>query len=535
MQKGQLTGHYWDTAAAFELDQLDQLIDWLDQHYPLWPADSVDKLQEAAIELIGLSNNWPDQLKAIVGGKSVLIYGDYDADGVISSFILSFVVKQLGGSPQVYLPNRYSDGYGINLSSLKRLSNQLEFDTVITIDNGIQANQVIDYLKQQGKLVGVIDHHQAKAKPSADVVIHHTATCAAGLAFSLALVMYQQGLIDKSSYRQLLQLGAVAILADQMPLNAFNYQVVKAGLRSFNQDGVLNLGLSRLLAQANWRPPVSETTINYIIAPRLNAPGRLGSPRMAYQLLNVTNPIKADQLVDQIRQLNQQRQNLTKTYFDLFQQDDQVDQIKHLVCYHRPDIPEGITGLLASKIHQATGKIALVVAGQKQLKGSGRGPAGFNLTAYLRRFNHLLTSLGGHERACGFSLEINQLDKLKTALEQQVVETNNIRQVNLITPTRLILSRLVTTIEKRAPFGPKRARPVVLVQPELSQVSLQAMGQNGQHTKLRLNQGDPIEIVAFNVSPDKLSRLNRLRLITTPSINHYNGRQIPQLKLIDLI
>ncbi len=463
-----------------------------------------------------------------------LIYGDYDADGITSSYILATLLRHLSFPCQLFLPHRQNDGYGVNSKTLSRLKKAFYFDLLITIDNGVNDLPLLENLKKEGQGVAVIDHHSLKRQPShLDFFLHNTHTSAAGLALALAFYGYQKNIISRQVWLELLQLASIGVLADQMPLRGFNYVVAKLGLESLNREGPLNPGLTALLKQASWsKEYFDEYILNFIIIPRLNAAGRIGSANLALKLLSTRKENLLESLSREIERLNHQRQLSTEEYLNDYQ--NEVEQLGNFLLLYQEDIPEGIIGLIANQLSQKYRRPAVVITGKGELKGSVRSPAIFHLTQTLRHFDDLFLSLGGHQKAAGFSLKEDKLEALKHSLKNERVSLKmEEKNAHFISPS-LLEEKLVYLVNDYHPFGVARPRPFFFLD-EFQARKIYPLGQGGKHYKLFLKQEkNSPPFLIFNL-PSTFSPSTIQKLIFTPEINHFNHQQYPQFRIVDLL
>ncbi len=535
MVTGQIRRILWDITDTIRINTWQRLVTTLDQEFGIIKAEQVKEagdLLRLWEKYVGVDENLMMELVKLVKGRQVLIYGDYDADGIISSFMLKRLVAAAGGQAGVYLPDREKDGYGVNLTTLKQLQDQVNFEVLLTIDNGVTADKTLKMIKTKGKKIGIIDHHIKPPKTNVDdlgLVIHSTHTSAGGLMTGLVSWAYKKGLIDQSQWLELVQLGAVAVLADQMSLFGFNYGVVRLALESVRKKGFYNLGINALLKQAGYNKIVNEYTINFIIAPRINATGRIGKASLAFKLLGVRDFGSGVGLAAEIEKLNTKRQQITKEFLMLAE--DQIKKIGDFLVFYHPQVPEGILGLLASNLSQKYAKPALVVGGKEKLKGSGRSVGEFDLTNFLRGFEFLFESLGGHKKACGFSLTGKaKLEEVIRELEKVKIKINPARKIKYQIGMSLLNEQLPFEVEKYAPFGNDREKPVFLIN-KVEIANVYPMG-NGSHFKLQLKGAGLVDFVVFGVK-EKIKWEKIKGLIVTPSLNHYNGKVYPQFRIID--
>ncbi len=461
-----------------------------------------------------------------------LIYGDYDADGITSSYILATLLGHLSLPRQLFLPHRQNDGYGVNPRTISRLKKAFHFDLLITIDNGVNDLPLLESLKKEGQGVAVIDHHSLKKQPShLDFFLHNTHTSAAGLALALAFYGYQKNILNQRVWLELLQLASIGVLADQMPLKGFNYIVAKLGLESLNKEGPLNPGLTALLKQAGWtKEHFDEYVLNFIIIPRLNAAGRMESANLALKLLSTRNRDLLESLSREIEKLNHQRRLSTGEYLSDFQEE--IEELGEFILLYREDIPEGIIGLIANQLSQKFRRPAIVVTGKEELKGSVRSPATFHLTQTLRHFDDLFLSLGGHQKAAGFSLKKDKLEALKKSLKNEKIALKMEEKNAFFISPSLLEEKLVYLVDNYRPFGVDRPQPFFFLD-EFSIRSISPLGQGGKHYKIFFkHEKNSPPFLIFNLPPTITPETIR-KLIFTPEINYFNHQKYPQFRIVD--
>ncbi len=540
MPKGKLSQINWELETNPPLTTLESLTKKLDQLFqtPKEETSPTLKTLDSLLQKeIPLSSVKLKSFKAFLKSSSrLIIYGDYDADGITSSYLLASLVRQLQPQleVQIFLPHRQEDGYGINASTISKLQHRLSFDSLTTVDNGVNNLPLLRQLKESGLKVALIDHHSLKkhSLQFTDFFLHQTTTSAAGLVFALIFAFYKEGQLSDKLFSELLQIATIGVLADQMPLQGANFVLAKLGLNSFNTQGVLNQGIRYLLKQASWQKEyLDEYVLNYIIIPRLNASGRLGSANLALKLLSTRNSTQLESLSLEIEKLNRQRQTLTAEY--LKDEAQKPERLGNFLFLYQTDIPEGIIGLIAGQLSQKYQLPAIVVTGNEELKGSVRSPASFHLTETLRHFEELFLSLGGHQKAAGFSLQKKKLAELKEALKKEKFPLTLTKKVaHLISPT-LIQEKLVYLTNKYRPFGVDRPKPYFYLE-DIEAEKIQPLGQGNKHFKIFSKNNHSLPFIVFNL-PSHISPSSIKRCIFSAEINHFRQQEYPQLQIIDIL
>ncbi len=538
MLLGKLLNVNWDISRALKIKDEPELEKKIGQKYsritPVIEPGPNDLESSILSDLKFNTDKFQAFQELIKSCRKVLIYGDYDVDGITSSYILSILVKALGSEVKVFLPQRQRDGYGINNQTLSRLEAEANFDLVLAVDNGISATQVVPILSQKGLKVGVIDHHLLPdVKINPDFLFHSTSTSATGLVTALALFFHKAGLLSTEKWQEIIQLGAIGVVADQMPLVGYNYLLVKMGLESLNQKGIYNQGLKYLLRQAGWQNRrLDEYSFNFIIAPRLNASGRMASANLSLKLLASNEVYQLSRLSLELEQLNRQRQTLTAKF--LSQSQEKAQRLGDFIFFYDSHIPEGLLGLIAGQLSQKNQLPALVLTGQKELKGSGRSLADFNLTEFLRQNKNVFSSLGGHSKAAGFSLASSQLPQLKKYLAGQRLKLTFQRLVDYQVRTEILDNQLAFTVDRFGPFGNGRPRPVFYLD-AFQAKQIIPLGQKKEHFKLII--GDRNQQLVFLVFrlPAKIKPEQIRKVIFTPEINWFRGLAKPQFRIVDIL
>ncbi len=465
--------------------------------------------------------------------EKIIVYGDYDADGICATAILWEALYSLSFDALPYIPERVSEGYGLRAESVGVLKEKYpNLGLVITVDNGITANVDIKAIGKLGIGVVVVDHHQlGQQLPLADLIIHTTDLCAAGIVWFVAREL---------GYRKsLLELVTIATIADQMPLVGVNRALVRAGLK--NLTNTKRLGLQCLLREAGIEGKTLGTyEVNYLIAPRINATGRMGQGIDSLRLLCTKDAKRANLLAKQINQINQQRQKVVEESLLLVKKEFS-NQNKVIIVsgqYH-----EGIVGLLAGKLTEEFGRPSIVFSvGESIAKASARSVKGVNIIAMIHQFDELLVGGGGHPMAAGFSLKRKHLElftqKFTEYLNREVTDEMLGKKlvVDMILPGELVTQKLAVEIARFEPFGMGNPTPLFLAKDVLV-VKASVVGSSGYHLKLVVKIGDQsVGAIAFNFSEVKAEELTgkKIDLVFSLEENIWNGKTSLQLKVKDI-
>ncbi|AND79590.1 single-stranded-DNA-specific exonuclease RecJ [Streptococcus pantholopis] len=481
--------------------------------------------------------------QAIEKGESILIYGDYDADGMTASSVLKEALEMLGGDVQVYLPNRFTDGYGPNQSVYKYFIEQEKVSLIITVDNGVAGHEALAYAKQQGIDVIVTDHHSIPDElPKAYAIIHpqhpkstypfkDLAGC--GVAFKLSCALLE------SVPAELLDLVAIGTIADMVSLTGENRIMVRLGLQILKSGERFGLQELLRLSQAD-SGQVNEETVAFKLAPQLNALGRLDDPNPAVALLTGFDEEEAEDLALMIYQKNEERKEIVETIFREALQ--MVDKSQPVQVLAKSGWHPGVLGIVAGRIVEELNQPAIVLNIEDGIaKGSARSVETVDIFQALTEHHNLFMAFGGHSGATGMTLEADKVQELAGALREYIaakaIDLSQKKALQL--DASLDLSALsletVTSLTRLAPFGMDNKKPVFHLT-DFSVKQARTMGQKSQHLKLKIAQGkEEFDLVAFNRGNllQEFQQAQNLELAVTLSINQWNGQTSLQLMLED--
>lgn len=476
--------------------------------------------------------------------EQIIIFGDYDADGISASAVLWQVMTAEGYQVLPFIPNRLKHGYGLSIKALKDLLNAHEnVNLIITVDNGIVAHEALNFLKKRKIDVIVTDHHQMDEQPlTALAVFHSTQVCGCAVAWFLARELStgkEQHLLE-----DLLALVAIATVTDLMPLLAVNRSLLIAGLKVLKQN--TNVGLKQLFLRAKLNATeVNAYTLGFQIGPRINAMGRLADGMDALRLLCTKDQNKAVTLSNLLNQTNEDRQNLT---LDLTKEADQsllkVDE-EAIIILSSAQYHEGIIGLMAGRMVEKFSKPSIVISiGPKTAKASARSLADFNITEFIRLFRQDLLELGGHPMAAGFALESNKVEKVVQAMRKKAKELLKGRnlektlELESVLPATMATFSTMKLINRFAPFGLANPRPIFLLKKTVFK-NYRLIGKESQHLKLVITVGtsnQEFEVLAWNkaelIQDIKIGA--NLDLAISLDLNSYRGINKLQFILHDL-
>jgi single-stranded-DNA-specific exonuclease len=449
--------------------------------------------------------------------EEVAVFTDYDADGVNSAAVLATGLNMVGIEPRIRLPNRFVDGYGLTPAIVEELA-AAGARVIVTADCGSTSHAAAELARERGVDLLVTDHHQCPTElPGAYALINPWRSdcgypcdylCGAGVAFKLVQALADACLPHgRAAMEPLLDLVAVATVADIMPLLNENRRLVLAGLNIMN--AFPRPGVRALIETSGLKPgDVDAAALGFRIAPRVNAAGRLDDPNLAYRLLMSNSYEEAFALVSEINRLNEERQALTRTYELLAHElvEAQFAAGEHGLVCGGDDWPGGIVGLVAGKLAQAYNRPTLVYRRTDGIvSGSGRSIPGFNLLGALQACDDLFDRYGGHQAAAGFSLPAERLDELVERFQETVRETlpperlAPILWIDGYLKPETICYEFARSLERLAPFGAGFQYPTFAAR-QLRLTESRQLGSEGQHWRARFRAFDcvPVEAVFFD-------------------------------------
>ncbi len=483
--------------------------------------------------------------RAIKKEERVVVYGDYDADGVCSMAILMTALKSLGAKVSPYLPHRVDDGYGLNLSVLEKLAS--EIDLLITVDCGVSNVGEIDWLGRRGIDVIVTDHHNLPDDlPGALAVLHPRHPqgrypfgylCGAGVAWKLAAAL----LADKEAEINLLDLAAVGTVADMVPLVGENRVIVALGLRVLKKSPRVGMRVLSAMVGAG-ADGVDEEVLSYRLVPVLNAAGRLEHAQPVLDLMLTNNKRQADDLVAKLQQYNRRRSMRSRQIQAEVESRITGDK-SPFVFVSDKSWEAGLVGLVAGRLSDKYAKMAVVVGGGNGYAvGSARAPAGVNVFQLIAGQEEHLLSFGGHAGAAGFSVAYDKVSVLRSSLVKAAAqigeETKCRKAADAVVVQDLLNWDTAEMLERFAPFGEGNRRPS-LISRDLELVEWRAVGKTGEHAKFLFRKGDePLEGIGFGLARQEWLRgARRGKLVDVLfhlDINEFRGRRTLQLRVLDV-
>ncbi|HEX5219945.1 MAG TPA: single-stranded-DNA-specific exonuclease RecJ [Verrucomicrobiae bacterium] len=499
-------------------------------------------------------------LKARELGESLVIFGDYDVDGVTSTTLLMEVLRRLGWRANAYLPHRMDEGYGLSQDGVENCLKKFPGSLLLAVDCGSTAVETIAWLNERGVEVIVLDHHQISSPPPAAVALvnpQRTAAsagqrdfkelCSVGLAFKLAHALVKRGReiglpgATEFDLRPLLDLVALGTIADLVPLVGENRILVCAGLERLNTTQRPGLVALKEVCQTSER--VGSYEVGFQLAPRLNASGRLETAEESLHLLMAESMEEATPLAQNLDARNRERQKIERSIAEeaagavraRFNPETDFVIVEGRLLWHI-----GVVGIVASRVLQEFYRPTIIIGGEgENWRGSGRSIAGFDLAVALRECGDLLVRHGGHAMAAGLTIHPDQLDAFRVRLNE--VARRSLKADDLQAPLRLdgevaladLTLDALAELDRLKPVG--QGNPLVqFYSRSLShQRPLQRMGNDKQHVKMWVTDGRAgHEAVWWNAGNGSLP-VGKFDLAFAPQVNDHNGRQSVQLKVLD--
>jgi single-stranded-DNA-specific exonuclease len=484
--------------------------------------------------------------------EKVLVYGDFDVDGITSTALLYKTLVDLGFRAVTYIPHRQEEGYGLHCQALTKAA-QAGIKVIITVDCGITASTEIEFARELGLDVIITDHHEPpEILPSAGAVLNPKVPdsgypfrelAGVGVAFKLAQALLQEFStpgVGLRNQRELLDLVALGTIADVVPLREENRILVYHGLKQMEKT--VHPGLEALRKECGLQnKPLKAGTVAFLMAPRLNAVGRLDSARPGLELLLTTNPERARELARQLSAENSQRQNMEKKILAEAIAQLPTGDLPRVIVLASEGWHHGVIGIVASRLVESYHRPVFIMGLEGELaKGSARGIPGYHVREHLHLQADLLTKYGGHRQAAGFTLarvNVGRLrERLNAAAEKLPAEVfqKNLN-IDYVLDSAMLCNSLQEELEQLAPFGFGNSGPVLAVR-QLSVSGLSQVGENGSHLKLRLGPAGNLEGIAFRQGSrlPELLLYSSLDLAFSLDINTYQGRQQLQLLVKDI-
>ena len=485
--------------------------------------------------------------RALLSSETIAIYGDYDADGITATALLVQGLSSLGGRAIPYIPHRLTEGYGLKKAALENLRQQ-GISLVITVDCGITSLPEVKKARRMGLDVIITDHHTPLPEiPPAFAIVNprlpnssypFSELTGAGVAFKLLQALFQS-IGREAQLEELLDLVALGTIADISPLLAENRYLVKEGLKLINATP--RLGLKEMITQAGLNiGSLDAESVSWVIAPRLNAAGRLEHAMTSYQLLMTDSPEEAYRLARWLEEKNAERQKLTNTTLARAREQVLAQGISPLLIASDKDYLIGIAGLVASRLTEEFYRPAIVIkTGDKVCSGSCRSIPEFNIIAALNQCRRLLSQFGGHSQAAGFTLPTKNLARLQESLRQLATDqlAGADLRPRLDIDAEVVLPALggdtFQITQQLAPFG--RGNPVpTFLSRRVEVIDCRTMGNGGEHLRLKLRQGRTMwDGVGFGLGNYRAEVVSPLDIVYNLEIDKWRGEERLRLNILD--
>lgn len=491
--------------------------------------------------------------KKLIEGKKIRIIGDYDIDGVCSTYILLKGFHRAAGNGQIdyEIPDRIRDGYGINESIIRQAAED-GIDTLVTCDNGIAALKEISIAKQLGMTVVVTDHHEVPVDaygqilPPADAVVDpkqdgetypYHEICGAVVAWKLINVIYEDLEIPEHEWMELLEFAAIATVGDVMKLQDENRLIVKYGLKKIGSTK--NTGLRMLVEKNNLDiNNLSAYHIGFVIGPCLNAGGRLKSAKVALRMLLEQDPDRVSGLADELKELNDVRKDMTaKGETEAIEQVERFYMSDKVLVVFLPECHESLAGIIAGRLREHFHKPSFVLTrGEQSAKGSGRSIEAYHMYQGLCEVADLLVKFGGHPMAAGLSIEESDIDEFRRRLNEnaKLTEDDFVPQIwiDVPMPFEYVNEKIVDELKGLEPFGQGNEKPL-FAQKSLTIRNVRVLGKNRNVVKMNLvtNTGHPFDGLLFadgDLFLEEQTGQNTIDMIYYPDVNEYNGTRTLQ-------
>jgi len=507
-------------------------------------------------------------LDAVREGKRICVYGDYDVDGVTGTAILLTCLKHLGAQVEFHVPHRLEEGYGLNSQTLSTLAER-GVQLVVTVDCGICSLEEVAHARSIGMQIIVTDHHEPKGElPNADALIHPRipigsngsttfypfgGLCGAGVAFKLAWALckkhcgsdkvtpvLREFLLDAIAY------AAMGTVADVVPLFGENRIFVRHGLHRLHQKP--SLGLQALLrcAKLDAKSCIDAVDVGFTLAPRINAAGRLGTARLAVELLTTLSPERAATLADFLERQNQQRQTLERRILTEARGLAEAEGDAPALILASADWHAGLLGIVASRLADQFARPVLMIAlptGEGLGQGSGRSVPGFRLHQALEDCTQDLMSHGGHAAAAGFRIQPSLIpifrERFFAVVSRQLGEKpmRATLKLDAEVPLSALTPGLLNGLQQMEPYGSGNPPPMLLAGPVQVAGEPRKVGHGERHLSFRIQQqGRDIKAIAFGMGdrlPELMSEKGLCCIAFTPRFNEWQGQRRVEVEVKD--
>jgi single-stranded-DNA-specific exonuclease len=493
-------------------------------------------------------------MQAIANEERIIVFGDYDVDGLTSTAILFHTLKRLNAKHSARLPNREKDGYGLNKNFIDEFE-KLEIKLIITVDCGVSCTKEISYAKEKGIETIITDHHTIPETPPTDAhaINHSTILTGAGVALKLAYALFIHNLGQEAAEKEiepLIELAALGTVADIGVAQGENRLIIKKGLKTLlttTSPGLKILKEVTGLAKRQEKE-ISTTTIGYQLAPRINAAGRIGDPYIALKLLIGENVEELQKHGKKLEELNQRRREMTQeSYFQALDQFENIEKqggLPYILIATHPNWHVGIIGLTAARLAERFGRPAIIMQDLGEtLVASARSIEAFNVIEAIAAQKEHLVTFGGHKEAAGLTVLKKNYNKFRKAIEKYAkkkLKDKDLRptlEIDCELDSDQVTDDLIKEINKLKPFGVRNHRPLFIIR-NAKPTFVETVGREKSHVKFTANlKGQPkaLNAIGFRLGEhaQTLRQQAATDLICHIDLNEWNGNKKLQLELVD--
>ncbi len=492
-------------------------------------------------------------LAAVDAKEKIVVYGDYDVDGITATATVYKFLKSIGADVDYYIPDRFSEGYGINILAVNKMA-RAGVKLLVSVDCGIASIGEVEFAKTQGMDIVITDHHTCREElPKATAVINpkrqdssypFDGLAGVGVAFKLVLgLAIKLGMKTKDVFEEYVEFAAIGTVADVMPLTDENRIIVDKGIKAV--QNTQNKGICALLAAAGaGEKPLDAMSLAFLLAPRLNAAGRMENAGMAVELLICEDDKKAAEIAKRLDELNRKRQEIEKNIFDeAWEQVQSFSQEQLVYVLSGKGWHHGVIGIVASRICERLYRPCVLISCENgKGKGSGRSVEEMNLFDAVSDSEEILTAFGGHSQAAGISINEDKIDEFRKRIN--VFAKNNINKEQLVPKIKIdcnlspasISMNSAKRLEILEPFGAGNETPVFSAK-DLKIIAAEKMGTGGKHLRMRLSGGGQVfNAVGFGMGEccEELRAGDIVSIAFSMNINTYRGSENLQLILKDI-
>lgn len=487
-------------------------------------------------------------VKAIENKEKIVIYGDYDVDGITSITVLKSFLEDIGVHTDYYIPNRLNEGYGLNKEAIKKIVEDKN-NLMITVDCGISNVEEVEYAKTLGLDIVITDHHEpGEVLPNAiavvdakrkDSVYPCKVLAGVGVSFKLIQAISKRLNIEEKEYLKYLDIVCIGTISDIVPLEDENRVITKLGLKLV--EVTKNVGLRELLNVSGYKN-IDSSCVSFGLSPRINACGRMGNANLALNLFLTKDKNEAKQIAIYLNEYNKQRQEIEKRMFnEAVEIIENNKEDKNVIVIGNNNWHHGIIGIVASKITDMYFKPSILICFEEELaRGSGRSIPGFDLFKALSNCREHIYKFGGHSMAIGMTLKKEEFENFKKDFEEYAQKQNIsdiIPVINVDEEVSLkdINIEEVESLKLLEPFGEANNMPIFMIK-NLKIEAIRALSE-GKHLKLILkDEGFIIDAIGFNLGTyaNEFRIGDKIDIIGNLEINEFNGLKKVQMNLKDI-